>query len=288
MFYLIDKPIGMTSYDVIRGLKKILHTTRIWHAGTLDPLATWCLLVATHNSTKLLPLLEWSEKSYIFTVNLSGRSASLDLGTEIIPMDISGLKIRTPEEVTTFLLSQKEQIPPKYSAIHIDGQRAYHLARNGEDFVMKPRMIEVKSVNITKYCPPYDITIELRISSGWYIRSFAPLLGEFFGVPWSWYVSYLRRTMIHTREMDLNIAQSIPLESFTIESNISLETLFPSIEHIEIDENLWKDIQNGKHIPNIPNITPNIWQKYFFRYMDFYTSLMEYWLDGYRIIRNDI
>ena len=64
--------------------------------------------------------------------------------------------------------------------------------------------------------------------------------------------------MIHTREMDLNIAQSIPLESFTIESNISLETLFPSIEHIEIDENLWKDIQNGKHIPNIPNITPNI------------------------------
>jgi tRNA pseudouridine55 synthase len=83
MFILIDKPLGISSFDVIRKLRKKLWIKKMGHSWTLDPLATWCLLIATDNSTKLLPLLENSYKEYIFTVRLDGKSPSYDLWTEI-------------------------------------------------------------------------------------------------------------------------------------------------------------------------------------------------------------
>lgn len=129
MFYLIDKPLHMTSFDVIRKLRKILNTKKIGHTGTLDPLATGCLLIATENSTKLIPELENTHKRYEFTVQLDGKTASLDLGTEIIPVDIRHIQQKTPETIKIFLESQTQQIPPKYSALHINGKRAYELAR---------------------------------------------------------------------------------------------------------------------------------------------------------------
>jgi tRNA pseudouridine55 synthase len=89
MFYLIDKPLGITSFDVIRKLRKILNTKKIGHTGTLDPLATGCLLIATEKSTKLIPEVENKEKRYRFSVCLEGYTDSLDLGSPIIPSDIT-------------------------------------------------------------------------------------------------------------------------------------------------------------------------------------------------------
>lgn len=103
MFYLIDKPLGMTSFDVIRILRKRFGIKKMGHIGTLDPLATGLLLIATENSTKLLSFINSHKKSYSFTVRFDGKSASLDAGEPIQIVDISGKIHRTHNEVKSFL-----------------------------------------------------------------------------------------------------------------------------------------------------------------------------------------
>ena len=196
MFFLIDKPLGISSFDVIRELRKSLGIKKMWHTGTLDPLATWCLLIATDSSTKLIPLFEWAKKEYIFTVSLDGWTDSLDLWTPLEKIDTSTMKVRSDEEICSYILSQKEQLPPRYSALHIQGKRAYELAQAWKEFSLKSRPIKIYTASILSRTP-LSITIEMTISSGGYVRSFAPLLWEFFGITGG-YISQLRRTKIHT------------------------------------------------------------------------------------------
>lgn len=165
MFYLIDKPLGFSSFDVLRKLRKILRIKKLGHCGTLDPLATGLLLVATEKSTKLIPLLETLEKRYEFTVRMDGTSESLDLGTPVSTVDTSGFHTRSSEEIRSFLESLTSQIPPRYSALHIDGKRAYELARAGEDFDLKPRPIQIRNIEISGQTDPYSLTLSLDVSS---------------------------------------------------------------------------------------------------------------------------
>lgn len=108
---------------------------------------------------------------------------------------------KTSDELRDFLLSQTEQIPPRYSALHIDGTRAYELARKDLDFEIQPRAVKIHTVEILQFAPPI-FTILLRISSGGYIRSFAPIIGSFFGTPGG-YITELRRIEIHAPYTDL-------------------------------------------------------------------------------------
>ena len=164
MFYLIDKPLGITSFDAIRMLRKRLRIKKMGHSGTLDPLASGCLLIATGNSTKLLPLLEAAEKEYIFTICFDGKSDSLDMGTPLSPVDTSYILCPSDSEIEQYLLSQRSQIPPQYSALHIAGERAYDLARRGEIFDIPKRSIEVKEVEILERTIS-TITLRMIISS---------------------------------------------------------------------------------------------------------------------------
>ena len=278
--------MGVSSFDVIRKLRKVLNVKRMWHAGTLDPLATGCLLIATSNSTKLLPLLEWSDKTYIFTVDISGSTPSLDLGTPVSYHEKIEYQNRTLEELRSFLLAQKEQIPPKYSALHIDGKRAYELARENIEFDIKPRSIEVYSVEILMFSPPI-FTIELCISSGWYVRSFAPIIGEFFWVP-GWYITSLRRVEIVTGNTTLATSSAVALEDFCHDKNIEPRILFPHIESIEIEKDTYQKLIEWRIIEKPLWISPVIWHLYFMNYDNFYSSLVRYTGDSFVIERNDI
>jgi tRNA pseudouridine55 synthase len=286
MFYLIDKPLTISSFDVIRKMRKVLWIKRMWHAGTLDPLATWCLLLATGNSTKLLPLLEWSDKTYTFTVDISGSTPSLDLGTDITSFESCDYQEWTSDELREYLLAQTEQVPPRYSALHIDGKRAYELARDDIDFTIDTRPIQVKDVEILIFTPPI-FTISLRISSGGYIRSLAPIIGRFFGTQGG-YITQLRRTCIHTQYAHLWVDMTCPIDSIRPDSFITRELLFPHIQTIVIDDIILKQLQEWRLIPNIYAIEGVIWQLYFLDYGDSWSSLVEYVKDGFQIIRNDI
>ena len=122
MFYLINKPLGYTSFDLIRKLRKITGIKKMGHTGTLDPLASGCILVATSDSTKLISRLENQVKRYIFTVDISifTPSFDLDIKNEPIPCDTANLIDHSVQELQEFIESQTTQIPPKYSAIHIE------------------------------------------------------------------------------------------------------------------------------------------------------------------------
>lgn len=283
MFYLIDKPIGITSFDVIRKLRKVLGTKKIWHTGTLDPLATWLLLIATEKSTKLIPEIDTAKKRYTFTVALDGKSASLDLWTPVDNIDTSSFTERTTRELISYLVSLEEQTPPKYSALHIDGRRAYDLAREGKEFDLKPRKIHIEDVEIHTYIPKKSITISLTISSGGYIRSLAPLIWGFFGLDGG-YISSLRRIAIMTPSVLLREKDSISLDEKDL-FPLSYDILFPDTPMISIDDTALLMIQQGKSL-ELPWYENG--KKYFLKHASGYMSWC-YYTDGvFTIIRNDV
>ena len=288
MFFLINKPLWYTSFDVIRKLRKILNTKKLWHTGTLDPLATWVLLIATDGSTKLIPQLEKLEKTYICTIRIDGMSPSLDLGTPVTPHSISEIQDHSPQELHDFLLSQTEQIPPQYSALHIDGVRAYEKARNGEDFEMKKRSISVPYVEILGLHPP-EIRIRIRISSGWYIRSFAPLIGQYFWLLWG-YVSELHRECIHLPwGWSLDDSSAHLLETLWKHNCIPYGQLFPHFYEEVVDALITQKLHEGRllDIADIPWIY-NVWDTLLLSCSDGFHSLVTRQEDGFHIIKNKI
>ncbi len=286
MFYLIDKPIGISSFDVIRKLRRILNVRKMGHIGTLDPLASGCLLIATKGSTKLIPLLEHSKKEYIFTVRLDGKSNSLDQWTPIEDIPTDNYRERSSEEIKIFLLSQTSQVPPQYSALHIDGTRAYTLARNGEIFSLKERKIHIDDVEIISMST-FSIEIRMILSSWGYVRSFAPILWEFFWVRW-WYIESLRRTKIITSYWVLSLWESRSLESI---SSIPYSMIFPTIPTFEITQEEYNELLNGKSLGKIESIKIefNDNDKVFLSYSSgSFLSLCEYRENTYHIIRNNV
>jgi len=179
-FFLIDKPSGITSFGVLREMRRILSVKKIGHTGTLDPLATGGLLVATGNYTKLIPYVEKDSKKYTATIQLDGTSPSYDSDTEI--SYISQDRQKELEQNTTLsqiddifqkhFFGKIQQIPPKYSAVKIDGKRALDRTLAGQEVEMKRRDVEVLSYTILSFTYP-ELIVELEVSAGTYIRSIA-------------------------------------------------------------------------------------------------------------------
>jgi len=138
MFFLVQKPLGLSSFSVVAHLRKKFGIKKAGHTGTLDPLASGLLLVATDNSTKLISSIDKARKTYIFTVRLDGSTPSGDLDTPVEYIDPILLKQvkgtitekRIGEVLATHFLGKITQTPPSYSAIRVAGQRAYHMARS--------------------------------------------------------------------------------------------------------------------------------------------------------------
>ena len=181
-FLLIDKPATWTSFDVCAKLRRPMDTKRIGHTGTLDPFATGLLVVAVGKATKLIPLLEKDRKTYMTTVVLGKTSETLDTESEI---QVIGEQRAVSREVIEEILRKQftgkiEQVPPKYSALKIDGKRAYELARQGMEVEMESRTTEVFRAEVVSYRFP-EVTIELEVAAGFYVRSFARDLAASLG-----------------------------------------------------------------------------------------------------------
>ena len=188
-FLLVDKPKGWTSFDVCARLRKVLGTKKIGHTGTLDPFATGLLVVAFGKATKLIPFFEKDQKSYLTTVLLGVNSETLDIDSEVVNVKdspcapserghINGVSdnLISRENLESVLnnnfLGKILQIPPKYSALKIGGKYMCDLARAGKEFEIKSRETFVNSVKILNYNYP-EVEIELVVSAGFYVRSFA-------------------------------------------------------------------------------------------------------------------
>jgi tRNA pseudouridine55 synthase len=197
---LFDKDIEWTSFDVVNklrfslrnelGIKKI----KVGHAGTLDPLATGLVILCTGKATKRIESFMGLEKEYVATITLGGTTPSFDLETEIdqvFPYD--HISKEHVENALKCFSGEIEQAPPIYSAKQIDGKRAYNLARQGEDVILRKNLVTIHEIEILKFELP-EITLRILCSKGTYIRSIARDLGE--KLDSGAHLSALRRTKI--------------------------------------------------------------------------------------------
>ncbi len=174
----VNKPKGITSFDVIRKLRKILKEKRIGHTGTLDPLATGVLVICVGRATKLVQDIEGYEKRYIADFELGFKTDTYDLEGQIL--ETSDFEKPNLDTLNTTLLKFKgdiEQIPPMYSAIKVDGKKLYDLAREGITIDRKTRPVTIKKLNLLDYDGKKG-RLDCLVSKGTYIRSLVFDLGE--------------------------------------------------------------------------------------------------------------
>ena len=253
-FLLVDKPVGFTSFDVCAKLRKPLGIKRIGHTGTLDPFATGLLVIAVGKCTKLIPLLEKDIKTYRTKILLGKTSETLDPESEII--DCHNGHVPERAEIES-LLKEKftgeiTQVPPKYSALKINGQRAYDLARRGEDVIMKERETEVKAIKVLSYSFP-EVEVELSVAAGFYVRSFANDLGS--ALCGGGLCSALRR--IGVGELNIETGDFEVLKDLTDLENlctIDPQSMIKNIVHVSIEPARLPDLQAGRavFVENLP------------------------------------
>lgn len=220
MFLAVDKPSRITSFDVVAALKRVFPKQKIWHSGTLDPLATGLMLVAVGSDTKNLTQLIGLDKSYITTIDFSKDSDTWDLEyrdtlTEYKminwKLEIWNWKLVVPPtekqlQVKLDLLVPEYELPlPAFSAKKVNGKRFYTFAREGKG-KEETRVMKISEYKILSYEFPL-LKLEVHVGSWTYIRSIAHWIGKEFGL-W-WIVAELRRISIGKYEIPTNLDQEV-------------------------------------------------------------------------------
>jgi tRNA pseudouridine55 synthase len=241
---LIDKPAGITSFDVVAKLRKILNTRKIGHAGTLDPMATGLMLLGVNQGTKLLQFLIGMDKQYVATIRLGASTVSDDSQGEIVATaDASGITAAAIDAEIKKLTGEILQLPSSVSAKKIDGKRAYDLVREGKSVELKPKAVLVSRFERTSEPVVVGQTIDFDVivdcGSGTYIRALARDIGNALGV--FGHLASLRRTKIG----EYQVADAFALESGLVLTPLS-ESVLQFAPRFEISEQQAIDVRNGK------------------------------------------
>jgi tRNA pseudouridine55 synthase len=191
---VLDKPIGMTSTHAVSVIKHLFAAKRVGHAGTLDPLASGCLPIALGEATKTVPFVVDGRKNYLFTIRWGEERDTDDaegrvVATSVLRPDATAIRALLPRFTGTI-----EQVPPRFSAVKIGGERAYDLARDGEAVELKPRAIEIYQLDLTETPDPDHAVLAAECGKGTYVRSLARDLGRALGA--LGHVSTLRRARV--------------------------------------------------------------------------------------------
>ncbi len=209
-----NKPLKWTSFDLVNkirikfkyelGIKKI----KVGHAGTLDPLATGLMIVCTGKATKKIESLQAGVKEYIATIKLGATTPSFDLETEVDQtFPTEHITLDLVKEVLPNFLGEIEQIPPVYSALKVDGKRAYELARKGVEVKMKPKLLVIDELDILSFEGDV-LTLRVVCSKGTYIRALARDIGE--ALQSGGHLIGLERTKIGS----VSLSEAMTLEEF--------------------------------------------------------------------------
>ena len=245
---VINKPQGMTSFDVLRRLKKVLHTKEIGHAGTLDPIATGVMVVLVGSGVKLSSYLLENDKTYVAGIFLGATSDTFDSTGKVTYLPKKELTLEDVKSACEMCVGTHDLTPPAFSAIHVNGVRAYDLARRGEEVVMAKRpmtlmdyeIIQFKSVDLG-----YQLTIKLHVSKGTYIRSIAYELGKIMDC------GGLMNSLMRTASGPFTLEDSYELDEVTDETELisNCEALMRrGMTIIPISEELYKKVNNGQYL----------------------------------------
>lgn len=240
----VDKPAGMTSRGVVNRIERLVKPLRVGHTGTLDPMATGVLLLAIGSATRLVEFSHLQSKSYEAEFWLGHISDSLD--TEGPVQKIDGAPEVSPEQLAAALpcwVGSVEQTPPKFSAVHVAGQRAYDLARRGLDFELPSRTVEIHRIELLHF-DGSRFTLRIDCGTGTYIRSLGSDIARQLGS------DAVMTRLARTRIGELERAQCVGLDQLLDRESVAAHLHSPSIlvaslPRIELDEAAAARIRNG-------------------------------------------
>ena len=243
----VDKPPGPTSTTVVNKIRWALDARKAGHAGTLDPAASGLLAVALGEATKTIPYVTDAPKAYEFTMRLGQATSTDDAEGEVIATS----DVRPSDEALQAALAELEgdieQVPPAFSAIKIDGERAYDRARAGEDVHVAPRPVHVESLSLVDRPDLDHVTLEMVCGKGTYVRSVARDLGHALGT--AAHVVRLRRTWSGPFHVDRAVAfNRIEALARTLEIDellLPLETGLTNLAKVQVSAEAVARIRNG-------------------------------------------
>ncbi|MCA9131597.1 MAG: tRNA pseudouridine(55) synthase TruB [Planctomycetales bacterium] len=253
----IDKPAGLTSRDVVNRIERLVRPYKVGHTGTLDPLATGVLLLAVGRATRLVEFSHGHDKAYEAEFLLGRRSDTLDTEGQVELLPDAPLPSRADlQQATRQWLGEVQQVPPKFSALNVNGRRAHDLARQGVSFELPARTVHIHRLEIVAYAPP-DLTIRVECGSGTYIRSLGSDLARCLGS--DAVMSRLRRTRIGPFELD----HCQQLQDLTSSARIAAQLqpaqwLLANMPHIELTSEEAEHIRNGRPLQFPTNHPPRL------------------------------
>ena len=216
-----DKPLGWTSFDLVAkvrynlcrklGKKKL----KVGHSGTLDPLATGVVIVCTGKKTKLIESLQYDVKEYVATIQLGATTPSYDMEKEVdATYPTEHITRALVDETIPQFLGEQWQVPPMFSAVQINGKRAYELARKGQEVELKPKLLKIDEIEVLSFDEKAKLlTIRVVCSKGTYIRALARDIGE--RLHSGAYLTALRRTRVG----DTRVEDCLTIERFLEQLN---------------------------------------------------------------------
>ena len=244
----VDKPLGITSHDVVNRVRRLAGLRRVGHAGTLDPLATGVMLLCLGRSTRLVEYLVGHDKLYETTVRLGQTTTTYDAEGEIVAeRPFTHLSLSQIQDALESFRGDIQQQPPLYSAIKQGGQPLYKLARQGKTDVERPfRPVIIRELTLLGWEPPL-LSLRIGCSSGTYIRSLGHDLGEALGC--GGHLTGLRRLAVG----DFGVEDAVPLDQLMPENVASFllpaDTAVRHLPRLDLSETAAADILQGKAIP---------------------------------------
>jgi tRNA pseudouridine55 synthase len=247
---VIDKPIGLTSHDVVQIVRKGTNIRRAGHTGTLDPRASGVLVILIGPAVRLSEFVSASDKRYQAVIRLGQTTDTYDADGHVTSTSLVEITEEQFENALRQFIGEIEQVPPPYSAVKVKGRKAYEMAREGEEVNLQPRKIQVYNLDLLEWAPP-EAVIDVYCSSGTYVRSLAHDMGETLGC--GAHLVGLRRT----KSGRFTLRDAVPLRKLreTFDNGTWYQYLIPAAEAlsdwpaIELSQIQVEDVRHGHRIP---------------------------------------
>lgn len=257
---VVDKPVGMTSHDVVEAIRRGTGIRRAGHTGTLDPRASGVLVILVGPAVRLSEYVSASDKRYQAIIRLGSSTDTFDADGKFVrtdqPVNVTETQFET---ILKQFEGEIEQTPPPYSAVKVGGRRAYDMARQGEEVELAPRKIQVHHLEVLEWAPP-EVVVDVHCSSGTYVRSLANDMGNALGT--GAYLVGLRRT----KSGRFSLRDATPLRKLqeSFQAGNWYQYLIPAAEAlgdwpaIELNPDEVEEVRHGHRVKAAPDTKPGL------------------------------
>lgn len=256
---VVDKPVGMTSHDVVQAIRMGSGLRRAGHTGTLDPRASGVLVVLIGPAVRLSEYVSASDKRYQATLRLGASTDTFDADGRFTSSATVNVTLEQFEAALRGFVGEIEQVPPPYSAVKVQGRKAYEMARQGEEVDLAPRKISVYHLEVLEWAPP-EVVIDVHCSSGTYVRSLVNDLGKVLGC--GAYLVGLRRT----KSGRFTLRDAVPLRKLqeAFRAGNWYQYLIPAAEAlaewpaVELSPEEVEEVRHGHRVKAAPESKPGL------------------------------